>query len=277
MVGPIVVVVAVVVAFIVVSTTSDTSSTHPPPPPPAHQTTSLVLKVTRVPESVFVKVGLPSEISNPPTKLSGQAALKQNGLPVVVYVGAEYCPFCAAERWAIIMALSKFGTFSGLTPIYSSASDFAPNTPTFTFYKSSYTSKYLAFQPYELATNQRATSAGACQVGGYACLQTKVPATYLHLFESIGQGSFPFVDFGNKVLQSGAGFEDQPLLLSGMTQSQVATQLYNANSPVAQAEDGSANYLTAAVCAMTGNKPAGVCSAPYVKHAESMAGITASG
>jgi len=280
MIGPIVLVVVIVVVFIVVSTTSDTSSTHPPPPPPGpKETASLVAKVTGVPESVFVKVGLPSEIDNPPRKLTGEAPLTQGGLPVVLYVGAEYCPFCAAERWAIIMALSKFGTFSGLTTIFSSPSDFAPNTPSFTFYKSTYASRYLVFAPYELATNKPVTSADECNVDGYACLQSKVPATYLRLFKSqtVGDSSFPFIDFANKGVQSGAGFEDQPLLLAGMTQSQVATQLYNPASAVAQAEDGSANYMTAAICAITGNKPAAVCSAPYVKKAESKAGIASAG
>jgi thiol-disulfide isomerase/thioredoxin len=275
--GPIVLVVIVVVVFIVVSATSDSSSTSPPPPPPAHETSSLVAKVTSVPESVFVKVGLPSEITNTPTKVTKHAALEHNGLPVVVYVGAEYCPFCAAERWAIIMALSKFGTFSGLTPIFSSSSDYAPNTPTFTFYKSSYKSKYLVFEPYEVATNKPAASTAACNVDGYTCLQTKLPATVYNLFEGLGGGSFPFIDFGNYAMQSGAGFEDQPLLLAGFTQSQVATQLYNPNSAVAQAEDGSANYLTAAVCAMTGNKPVAVCSVPYVKKAQGQAGLQPTG
>jgi len=38
--------------------------------------------------------------------------------------------------------------------------------------------------------------------------------------------------------------------------------------PVAQAEDGSANYLTAAICIMTEGNPASVCAAPVVKQAE---------
>jgi hypothetical protein len=32
----------------------------------------------------------------------------------MLYIGAEYCPYCAAERWPLVMALSKFGTFSNL-------------------------------------------------------------------------------------------------------------------------------------------------------------------
>ena len=42
----------------------------------------------------------------------------------------EYCPFCAAQRWAMVSALSRFGTFSGLKTIHSSSSDADPNTPT---------------------------------------------------------------------------------------------------------------------------------------------------
>jgi hypothetical protein len=82
------------------------------------------------------------------------------------------------------------------------------------------------------------------------------------------------MDFGNKLYQSGAAFENQPLALQGYTYDQIASQLYDANSAIAQAEVGSANYLTAAICAMTGNKPVSVCSAPYIKTAQKKAGIS---
>jgi hypothetical protein len=42
----------------------------------------------------------------------------------VVFVGAEYCPYCASERWPLVMALSKFGTFfEGLRGSMSSTTD----------------------------------------------------------------------------------------------------------------------------------------------------------
>ena len=65
-------------------------------------------------------------------------------------MGAEYCPYCAAERWAMAVALSRFGTFSNLRLIHSSSADIYPNTPTLSFYKSSYTSKYVQFTPVEM-------------------------------------------------------------------------------------------------------------------------------
>ncbi len=192
-------------------------------------------------------------------------------------MGAEYCPFCAAERWSMIMALSKFGTFTGLKTTFSSTSDFAPDTATFTFSSATYTSKYLAFKPFELATNQQAASSTACNVNGYACLDTNYTNAEYSLFQNLGpatsRGSFPFMDFGNKLLQSGAGFEDQPLALAGLTADQVASQLYNPKGAVAQAEIGSANYLTAALCVMTGDQPASVCSTPFVKQGEKKEGF----
>jgi hypothetical protein len=235
---------------------------------------SLLDLVTGVPQSVFDKVGLPSEIVNYPKIVKGHSELKTaSGLPVMLYVGAEYCPFCAAERWAMVIALSKFGTFSGLHTIHSSVTDFAPDTSTFTFYKSTYKSNYLVFAPYEVSTNQPATSASACNVDGYACLDVP-PKQVVDIFQSVGGGSFPFMDFANKVSQEGAGFGDQPLLLAGLTPIEIAQQLSNPDSQVAQAEIGSANYITGAICAITGNQPADVCTAPYVPVAQRLAGVS---
>jgi hypothetical protein len=222
---------------------------------------------------VFTKIGLPSEIVAYPKKVTGQAALTTNGLPEMLYIGAEYCPFCAAERWSMVIALSRFGTFSGLNLTNSSVSDFAPDTATFSFYKSTYTSKYLAFQPFEVATNEPAATSASCNVNGYACLET-VSQAQATLLQNLGGGSFPFMDFGNKTMQAGAGFQNQPLLLQGLQPADIAAQLSNPNSAIAQAEDGSANYLTGSICAMTGNQPASVCSAPYIKAAQKKAGLS---
>ncbi len=274
--GAIAIVLVVVIVLVLVGTNSKTpsqklSGTRLP-------AGALVSQVTGVPESVFTKVGLPSVVTNFPAKIKGFPPLTAKGLPEMLYMGAEYCPFCAAERWAMVMALSKFGTFSGLNTTYSSATDSAPDTPTFSFHGSTYTSKYLVFQPYELATNQPAPTGATCNVNGYACLDTP-PQAAVTLLESkaiagTNAGSFPFMDFGNKLYQAGAAFGSQPFLLQGLTFDQVAAQLKNPNSAIAQAEVGSANYLTAAICAMTGNQPAAVCSAPYVKTAQKKFGIT---
>ena len=53
----------------------------------------------------------------------------------------------------MVIALSRFGTFSNLhiSMSDSTAGDY-PNTHTFTFYGSSYSSSYLDFAPVESAT-----------------------------------------------------------------------------------------------------------------------------
>ena len=34
---------------------------------------------------------------------------RPSGKCLVFFMGAEFCPFCAAERWAIVGALDRFG------------------------------------------------------------------------------------------------------------------------------------------------------------------------
>src|SRR5438874_585634 len=79
-------------------------------------------------------VGKGSTVAKAVIRLNG-TPLTKDGKPEVLYIGDEYCPYCAAERWAMAVALSKFGTFTGLRGIRSSSSDAFPSTPTLTFYK----------------------------------------------------------------------------------------------------------------------------------------------
>lgn len=58
-------------------------------------------------------------------------------------------PYCAAERWALAAALSRFGTLSGVRLIRSSPTDAYAITPTLSFARSSYASTRLAFVPVE--------------------------------------------------------------------------------------------------------------------------------
>src|SRR5438132_932286 len=91
-----------------------------------------------------------------PTKPISGAPLTHNGKPEVLYMGAEYCPYCAAERWSMIVALDKFGNFTGLEVTASSSSDQLPNTPTFTFRNANYTSTHISFVSVEQSDRNRA-------------------------------------------------------------------------------------------------------------------------
>jgi hypothetical protein len=71
-------------------------------------------------------------------------------------------------------------------------------------------------------------------------------------------GSIPFVNYGNKYLTIGASYN--PGVLQGLTWNQVAGDLHNPASPVAKGILGTANYMTAAICGLTGDQPAAVCT-----------------
>jgi hypothetical protein len=147
--GSVAVVLALVVALIAVKlaggSSAGGSSGQPPGPATGKRDTasSVTRAIASVPTATLNKVaaGLsypakggvyPGAIKT--VKPSVATLTSSDGRPRIVYVGAEYCPFCGAERWALAVALSRFGTFSGLRLIHSSSTDVDPNTPTLSFY-----------------------------------------------------------------------------------------------------------------------------------------------
>jgi hypothetical protein len=191
-----------------------------------------------------------------PTRLADQPALTDGGKPLVLYVGAEYCPFCAAQRWGLIVALSRFGTFTGLGAARSATDDVYPGTATLTFHGASYASPYLAFQGVEVATSERRGNT-------YAPLDTLTDAQRAVLARYSSNGAVPFLDLGNRFVMSGASFS--PSLLSGLTHEQIVTALAAPDSPVASAVLGSANAFTAVLCELTGGQPGDVCAGPAAR------------
>jgi hypothetical protein len=256
--GAIVVVAAVVVAFASLSgkSTSSNSAGGAPTPPTGSELTSIVNVTTSVPAGTLDQVGA-GQVGAPPTTISG-APLTSGGKPEMLYMGGEYCPYCAAERWAMVVALSRFGTLSGLATTHSAARNGAgqaepyPNTATWTFVHTHLASTYLTFTPVELYTNTPDPS-----TGGYTTLQTPTAAQQA-LITKYASGSIPFVDYGNKYLSVGVSYD--PGVLKGLTWSQIATDLHTAASPVAKGVLGTANYMTAAICELTGNRPASACT-----------------
>jgi hypothetical protein len=169
----------------------------------------------------------------------------------MLYIGAEYCPYCAGTRWPMIVALSRFGTFAGLRTIHSSTTDVPANLPTWTFYQSGYTSSYLAFTPVETTTNVR-------QGNSYPPLQTPTAAQQQIQQAYDPSGTIPFISFGNKYVLASAPYD--VTLLAGKTWAQIASALKDPASPVAKAIGGAANYMTAALCKLTGNQPGSACT-----------------
>ncbi len=191
----------------------------------------------------------------PPTATTGTPTpLTLNGKPEVLYMGAEYCPFCAAERWSMIVALDKFGNFTGIQYMESSATDTLPSTPTFTFVNANYTSKYISFVTVE----QEDRNYGALQTA------TAQETSLLNTFNK--GGTIPFVDFGNSYVITSSQFSPAALRVGSIATAaaynwtQIAPQLNNASSTFAQNIDGAANGIISAICKIDGGQPADVCS-----------------
>ena len=249
--GSVIVVIAVVVVFVVIKagshTATPTGSVTGTPLP-----ASVDRQVTGVPVSTLAKVGAGSWFSGSIEPITGKP-LTSGGKPEVLYIGAEYCPYCATERWAIAAALGRFGTFSPLHGIHSSPTDIPPSIPTLTFYKTSYTSKYLTFTPVEVEKVDRSP------LQKLTPEQQALQSTYDVPPRTTQAGSIPFMDIGNKYMISGATYSYA--VLQGKTWAQIAAAMQDPTTSIAKGAAGSANMLTAAICKITGNQPANVCAA----------------
>jgi hypothetical protein len=216
--------------------------------------TAAVMNAVRdVPSSVTDQVGAGGGAAAGPTKVLSGPLLTANGKPKVLYVGAEFCPYCAAERWALTQALSRFGTLSNLGETRSAPSpEVYPDTATFTFHGSHYTSRVIALTTAEV------------EDGNHKPLEKLDPADN-KLFTDVGGSQFPFIDVGGKY-QFGVQYDAG--LLAGKTQAAIADAMANPDSKIGQAIDGSANLLTAAICDVTNGQPSKTCSARGVTAAK---------
>ncbi len=259
------VVVAIILVFVVVKLTSGSTkaSTTQLIPDPSPAAASLVSEVTSVPQSVFDAVGIGTGVTAP-TVLKGQPPITPASTkPQLLFIGAEFCPYCAAERWSMVVALSRFGTWSGLKTTTSSLWDSDPGTATFSFRSATLTSPYLNFVGVEHQTNDDFGAGTRTTFQPLTAAQSNIWQKYSTHFGE--QPGYPFLDFENKIFVLGPSYD--PAVLQSLDQQEIAAKLDNPNDPVTQRIVGTANYLTASACAITGNKPAAICSASGTRKA----------
>jgi thiol-disulfide isomerase/thioredoxin len=260
-----VVIVGVAVALLVVALVVARTFRRAPTHAPAENgpvAVSVMQNLTTVPAAEFDSVGQ-GTATVLPTPVRATLLRGPKGLPQVVYVGAEYCPYCAAERWAMVVALSRFGSFSGLRTSLSAADDVYPSTPTFTFVGSTYNSDVVEFSSVETQSNQKINSA-------YAPLQTPTASQEQLVAQydappfvpAASTGSIPFIDVANQYVVVGSTFN--PDVLANRSWDEIAAGLHQPDSDQAKAIVGSANVLTAAICSATNNAPASVCGQPAI-------------
>ncbi len=241
-VGAAVVIIAVVVAFSV----SGGSGGAPRSPAPA----AAVDQVNAITVSTLVE----GNVRITPTTYAATAAggaLTQNGKPEVLFIGAEFCPICAAERWPMTIALMKFGTFTNLGTTHSAVSD--GDAGTWTYYGSTYSSPYLSFVPRELYTNQPSGSY-------YKPLDTLTKAEQAVWTANEGTNlAFPFIDFGGQAVLESAQYNPQTLYYKSF--SEILASVGSNNNTIGAQINSAAAVFTKYLCNMTKDQPSSVCAA----------------
>jgi hypothetical protein len=181
----------------------------------------------------------------------------------------ERAQFCATQSWAMVVALSRFGTFTGLRTIRSGVFNAAPvptatdqtypPLDTWTFYGSGYTSKYLTFVPVETRSNVLVSRhANPADKKSYTRLQRLTAAQQAIFAKYDNLQAVPFTDFGNRYALTGSSFA--PDVLEHQTWSQIAAALRDPSGITGRSILGAVNYITAAICHLTGDQPATACT-----------------
>ena len=180
----------------------------------------------------------------------------------ILYVGADFCPFCAGQRWALVLTLLRFGNFQGLQFMASSPTDVFANTPTFSFQKATYKSKYVEFTPVETA-DRKGKKLESLNKSQNAIFNKFDAPPY-----SPSYGGIPFVYVDGQYMVSRPMVSPQNL--SGMDWAQVVASLKNQESDLFQSVMPQVNALSAAICSLDGGNPDDVCSASGVTAANAI-------
>ena len=161
--------------------------------------------------------------------------MRRNGKLYVFFMGAEYCPYCAAERWAIVRALQKFGQWDGLKQTMSAARDEAfLNLPTYDFTNATYNSPHIEFASRETKDRE------------FKPLQKLLKTEEKLVRKFDPHKEIPFLLIGGRFVQTGAGFT--PKIFIGHTFRQTETELKKIESEIRKTIDDEANMISALLC-----------------------------
>ncbi len=210
-----------------------------------------------------------------------------NGRPSVIYLGSITCIFCGENRWAMALALSRFGSFSSLFKGYSSLGDgdvptlyWRPDNynATNAITGSYYASNYINFLPIE----DTAPITGGFQLQPLPIMQAEVNSTgnssYIRAMSLIIRlanfqgtpytiwgrsvvGGADAVDFGNSTPTS------QNLPIAQMTHAQILKQFSENNDQFSMTEYAAADLYIAMTCASI-NNTASACNLPAIRRIE---------
>jgi hypothetical protein len=172
------------------------------------------------------------------------------GKPLVFFMGTEWCPFCASERWALVEATSRFGTWHGLGELHSrNGEDYFQALPTYDLTGATFTSEYIGVRHKELDTvdGDPLEKLGSLEQG--------------LVDENDQWGGIPFLVAGGPGGRYTVELPFSPGLLQGQTFAELRKGVADeAANPAAEAIDGQADAITALICKLDGRQPASVCA-----------------
>jgi hypothetical protein len=174
------------------------------------------------------------------------AEVKAGARPQVLMVGALGCDNCAAERWALVKALGRFGTWSDLKETTT-----ASGIPTFDLTNASLSSWYVAVDHTDLVTVNHQS---------LGTLNDR-ERTLMDRYDRAGR--IPLVIVGRYAL-TGRGVSPDGLM--GHTFRTIQSSLVaNASVGYARSINTEANLITAMLCSQDGGKPHVFCSSSAIR------------
>lgn len=254
--------------------------------------------INNAPASYFESAGekllngsITNEIALAPVSNSSKfSAFSVNGKPSVIYIGAISCIYCGENRWAMALALSRFGSFSKLYEGYSSFGD--GDIPTLYWNKDNYTtpagvtfgnfysSNYINF----ISSEYDSPITAGFEVQPLSYFIGKAPnSTYLKALSfmnstNLFQGT-PFTFWGNTAVTGADGVvfgnttpTGSTLPIASMTHAQVLSQFKNFSDQFAWSEYAAADIYISMVCPSINNS-ASICQLPAIQSIEKIEGL----
>jgi hypothetical protein len=217
--------------------------------------------------------------------VSAAPLLLVNGKPSVTYLGAISCVYCGENRWAMALALSRFGDFQQLVKGYRALNDgdvptiyWAPghyNATQAVEYGNFYSSSRINFISIEYSSPitqgfnmqtlnyfQQEAVAVANPVYGNATKIIINLNNYVGTPYTIwGKFSVPGADASN--FGDAASNKTTALPMASLTHEQILSRLAHPSSPFAWNEYAAADFYSSLICASM-SSPAPVCSLPSI-------------
>ena len=183
--------------------------------------------------------------------VTDQPLKRPGGKSLVYFMGAGFCPFCAAERWAIVKALERFGRWEGLVEDKSAGHDEKYlNVPTFNLARAKFSGDAVEFGGKETADRN------------FEPLQELDDKDYEILDMYNPDQMIPFLLVDGQYMQVGTGFS--PELIQNMSHDAVKAELEKPDSVIGKAIRAEIDNITALLCKSTGGKGS-ACNTDGVK------------